>query len=155
MRSAGQFGWTDEAASHWQMVYPSLSEGSAGLFGAMTARAEAQAVRLALIYAALDGSNRIDMPHLLAALEVWRYCADSVRAIFGDAVGDETSDAIVALLRTSPDGVSQTDINLHFQKHKKSAEIQVALSLLQERGLVRSEKRETEGRPRILWFAVA
>ncbi len=74
MRSAGgAFGWIDEAANHWRMVYPNLSEGNAGLFGAMTARAEAQTVRIALIYAALDGSNRIDMPHLLAALEVWRY----------------------------------------------------------------------------------
>jgi hypothetical protein len=155
MHSVAAVGWTEEAASHWRMVYPSLSEGNAGLFGAMTARAEAQTVRLALIYAALDGSNRIDMPHLLAALEVWRYCEDSVRAIFGDAVGDETADAIMTLLRTTTEGISQTDINLHFQKHKRSAEIQLSLSLLQERGLVRSARRETDGRPRVLWFAVA
>ncbi len=156
MRSTGgAFGWTDEAASHWRVVYPTLSAGHAGLFGAMTARAEAQTVRIALIYAALDGSNRIDMPHLLAALEVWRYCEDSVRAIFGNVSGDETADAIIELLRTSPDGTSQTDLNLHFQKHKRSAEIQRALTSLQERGLVRNEKRETDGRPRIVWFLVA
>ena len=153
--NGGAFGWTDEAASHWRNVYPTLSEGHSGLFGAMTARAEAQTVRIALIYAALDGANRIDMPHLLAALEVWRYCEDSVRTIFGDASGDETADAIIELLRTSPNGLPQTEFNNHFQRHKKSADIQRALGLLQERGLVRSERRETEGRPRIVWFLVA
>jgi Protein of unknown function (DUF3987) len=155
MRSVGAVGWTDEASTHWQMIYPTLSEGSAGLFGAMTARAEAQTVRLALIYAVLDGSNRIDLPHLLAALEIWRYCEDSVRAIFGDVMGDETADEIIGLLRTAPNGVPQTDISLHFQKHKKSADIQRALGLLQGRGLVRSERQETTGRPIMNWLAVA
>jgi hypothetical protein len=121
----------------------------------MTARAEAQTVRIALIYAALDGSNRIDMPHLLAALEVWRYCEESVRAIFGDVSGDETADAIIELLRTSPEGLAQTEFNNLFQRHKRSADIQLALGVLQERGLVRYEKRETDGRPRIVWFLVA
>jgi hypothetical protein len=155
-RSAGgAFGWTDEAATHWRCVYPTLSEGHEGLYGAMTARAEAQTVRIALIYAALEGANRINLPHLLAALEVWRYCEDSVRAIFGDASGDETADAIIELLRRSPNGLPQTDFNNLFQRHKKSADIQRALSLLQERGLVRSERHETDGRPRIVWFLVA
>jgi hypothetical protein len=156
MRSAGgTFGWTDEARNHWSAVYPVLSADHSGLFGAMTARSEAQTVRIALIYAALDGANRIDMPHLLAALEVWRYCEDSVRAIFGDASGDETADAIIKLLRRSPNGLPQTDLNNLFQRHKNSADIQRALGLLQERGLVRSERHETEGRPRIVWFLVA
>jgi hypothetical protein len=155
MRSAGgAFGWTDEAAYHWRRVYPTLSAGHSGLFGAMTARAEAQTVRIALIYAALDGANRIGMPHLLAALEVWRYCEDSVRAIFGDASGDDTGDAIIELLRSSPNGLTETEVNNHFQKHKKSADIQRALGLLQERGVVRSERRKTEGRPSIVWFLV-
>jgi hypothetical protein len=156
MRSnGGAFGWTDEAARHWRKVYPTLSAGHSGLFGAMTARAEAQTVRIALIYAALDEANRIDMPHLSAALEVWRYCEDSVRAIFGDVSGDEIADAIIALLRNSPDGLSETEFNHHFQGHKRSADIKHALTLLQQRGSVRSEKRETDGRPRIVWFLVA
>jgi hypothetical protein len=42
---------TDAARSIWQRVYPTLSEGHGGLFGAVTARAEAQCLRLALALA--------------------------------------------------------------------------------------------------------
>jgi hypothetical protein len=40
-------------------------------------------VRLALIYALLDGADNIAEPHLMAALEIWRYCDQSVAIIFG------------------------------------------------------------------------
>ncbi len=77
----------------------------------MEARAEAQVLRLALIFGLLDCTNQIDVRHLRAALEVWRYCQDSVRYLFGDAVGSNDADAIFALLSSHPEGVSQTIIN--------------------------------------------
>jgi len=46
---------TPAARAIWQAVYPELSEGSGGLHGSVTARAEAQCIRLALVYALLDG----------------------------------------------------------------------------------------------------
>jgi hypothetical protein len=49
-------------------VYPSLSAERPGLLGAVTARAEAQCVRLALLYTLLDGKANIEVPHLDAAL---------------------------------------------------------------------------------------
>ena len=66
------------AAKHmWIEVYPRLSQGMPGLFGAVTARAEAQCIRLALIYALLDRSNIISERHLLAAIALWERCSDS------------------------------------------------------------------------------
>ena len=70
----------------------------------MTARGDAQCRRLALIYALLDQATEIQMPHLRAALEVWSYCEDSVRYLYGTATGDETADAILrSLLEAATD----------------------------------------------------
>jgi hypothetical protein len=43
----------------WADVYGKLSEGGTGLVGCATGRAEAQVLRLSLIYALLDGSHEI------------------------------------------------------------------------------------------------
>jgi hypothetical protein len=72
-RTVGRVEMTDPARSKWAAVYPDLSAGKPGLLGAVIARAEAQTVRLALIYALLDGADKIDLPHLEAALAVWEY----------------------------------------------------------------------------------
>src|SRR5208283_2893112 len=70
-----------------------------GMYGACTARAAALTLRLSLIYALLDGASEIRKEHLIAALEVWRYCDDSAKYIFGDALGDPTADEILRALR--------------------------------------------------------
>ncbi|MBK6426816.1 MAG: DUF3987 domain-containing protein [Blastocatellia bacterium] len=71
-----------DADDLWCREYPDLSAGEPGLLGAITGRAEAQTIRLALLYALLDGAGEIRLPHLSAALALWRYCHDSVRCIF-------------------------------------------------------------------------
>jgi hypothetical protein len=68
------------AAERWVDVYAEPSDGQPGLAGAATARAEAHTIRLALIYALLDCSERIcleHLEHLEAGLAVWRYSATS------------------------------------------------------------------------------
>ncbi len=127
-------------------MYPTLSEGRPGLLGAITTRAEAQTVRLALLYALLDQSVDIKPPHLHAALAVWRYCQDSAQYIFGNSLGDSTADAILNLLRSSGEGITRNELTDHFKRNKPSAEIGRALAVLQSHGLVRLERRETGGR---------
>ncbi len=61
------------------------------MFGAATGRAEAHTIRLALIYALLDSSPVITLPHLEAALALWRYARDSTRWVFGESLGDPKS----------------------------------------------------------------
>jgi hypothetical protein len=63
-KSVGRLRMSSTARKEWAAVYETLSDGQAGLLGAITARAEAQVVRLALIYALLDGQTEIDEPHL-------------------------------------------------------------------------------------------
>lgn len=149
----GQCGWMSDAASMWAREYSRLSAGRPGLAGAMSARAEAQTLRIALIYAILDGCNNVDVPHLRAALEVWRYCQDSVEYCFGGTVGNTTIDRIHAYLFTMPEGASLTQISTHFGRHKKSDELQRALITLKESGIARSETRKTGGRAADVWFA--
>jgi hypothetical protein len=74
---------------------PKLSEGKPGLLGLVTARAESHTLRLAMLYGLLAKSAEIRMEDLRAALELWRYSADSAAYIFGEALGDSTADAIV------------------------------------------------------------
>jgi hypothetical protein len=91
-KTAGRLSMTDAARAKWAAVYSALSAPQSGLLGAITARAEAQAVRLALIYALLDGKPDIDEPHLRAGLAVWEYCEASVAHIFGNSLGDPVAE---------------------------------------------------------------
>jgi hypothetical protein len=58
----------------------------------------------------LDGRTQIGAEHLRAALAVWRYCDDSARYEFGDAVGDPVADELLEALRSRPDGMTRTEV---------------------------------------------
>ena len=88
-----------EANEAWEAVYPELTAERPGMFGAITARAEAHVLRLSVIYALLDGGAIVRLPHLEAALAVWQYAEDSARFIFGDATGDPIADRVPVCLR--------------------------------------------------------
>ena len=152
-RHYGSCGWLPDAASLWAKEYPRLSDGRPGLAGAMSARAEAQTLRMALIYAVIDGSNNIDVPHLRAALEVWRYCQESVDYCFGSTSGNATSDSILKLLISTPEGATLTQVSNHFGRNRKSAELQAALATLKAAGKAWSESRKTGGKAAEVWFS--
>jgi hypothetical protein len=57
-RSVERLMMTEAANRYWREIYPTLSEGLPGLLGAITDRAEAQTIRLALLYALLDQARR-------------------------------------------------------------------------------------------------
>jgi hypothetical protein len=143
-----------EAAALWGEIYPKLSAGEPGLVGAMLGRAEAQVLRLSLIYALLDQAPAIAVPHLEAGLAVWDYCEASVRRIFEGRLGIPLADTILeAVRRRGPQ--TQTKINTLFGGHRSSAEIDVALELLVRGGKIRSTTRETDGRHATVWEAVS
>jgi hypothetical protein len=143
------------ARQMWREVYPELSAGKAGLLGAATSRAEAQVMRLAMLYALLDESDEICAEHLLAGLAVWQYAEQSARYIFGSAPGDPVADeTLQALRQRHPDGLSRTDIRDLFSRHQKSKRMNEALGMLADNGLARREKLQSgTGRPREMWFA--
>ncbi len=153
-RGVGAVTRTAEARELWHQVYPALSAEVPGLLGAMTARAEAQTMRLACLYAVLDGSLQVDRVHLEAALEVWRYCEASARFIFGDALGDPVADEILRLLRENPMGVTRTEISSHFGRHQSAVRLSQALGLLRRERLAEKVVEPSAGRSAERWFAV-
>ena len=102
---------TDAARKRWEEIYDAIADAELpGIAAALTNRAEAQVLRLALIYAVLDGSRQIDVVHLEAGWALWRYCEASVLYIWGDATGDRDVDRLVAAVRQAGvDGLSVTD----------------------------------------------
>ena len=70
------------ASKLWEAIYPDLSKGVAGLFGAVTSRAEAQVRRFSTIYAAFECSREVWIRHLLAGLSLWDYSRQSSYLIF-------------------------------------------------------------------------
>jgi hypothetical protein len=145
------------AKEAWAVVYPELSEGKGGMFGAIIGRSEAQVLRLSLVYALLDASSVIQLPHLKAALAVWEYCEASARYIFGDATGDVVADQILESLRQSPEGLDRTHISALLGRNLSLNRINHALGLLLRTKRARFEKvvpESGQGRPREVWRAV-
>lgn len=154
-RNVGQVTMPADAREAWRCVYPALSEGKPGILGAITARAEAQTIRLSLIFALLDGRTEIGTDHLRAALAVWEYAEASAGYIWGDALGDPVADEILRALRQAgDDGMSRTDIRDLFGRHRGADQIGRALRVLAERSLARQVMRSsTGGRPGEIWYA--
>ena len=85
---AGRLRLHPGARRHWSNTYIEMSKRSMeGLTGALTSRAEAHSMRLAMIYALLDGASSIELEHLQAALALWDYAARSTEWALGDATG--------------------------------------------------------------------
>jgi hypothetical protein len=141
-----------EAEELWGQMYPELSGGKPGLFGAIIARAEAQTMRLACLYALLDCSSEVRIEHLRAALSLWDYAEESARLIFGDSLGDPVADAILDALKRNTEGLTRTDISYHFDRHRKAGEIDRALGVLLAAGKARREEEQTKGRPVERWY---
>jgi len=147
-QAVGRVMMTDAARDKWAKVYSTLSADRPGLLGSVTARAEAQAIRLAMIYALLDGEEQIGLHHLRAGLAVWEYCEASAAHIFGDSLGDPLADEIQRALRQAGgDGMTRTAIRDLFGRHQTGDRIGASLGLLMKRGRARAEVKQTGGRP--------
>ncbi|MDP9353875.1 MAG: YfjI family protein [Chloroflexota bacterium] len=154
-RRVGEIRRDDQAKALWKEVYAELSEGRPGLLGAITARAEAQVLRLSSLYALLAESAMISPDHLGAALAFWHYCERSAQFVFGDAVGDPVADRILRTLRTNGPMTQDAVVNL-FGRNLPATRIMAALEPLVDACLVTSSVRSPEGgrgRPATVWVA--
>lgn len=153
--AASQVDWifrTPEAEELWDSSYRTeLAEEGYGLVGALTARSEAQVLRLSMVYALLDGSKVVRPEHVLSALAVWRYSAASVHHFFGDSLGNAVADRILEQLRLA--SLTRTEISGLFSRHQDAIRIEGALNELERAGLAVKRLVETSGRPREEWSA--
>lgn len=139
--------WSEAAADRWEELYAASSmRRLPGLIGALTARREAQTARLALLYALLDRSPAVDLPHLLAGEAVWDYAERSAMHIFGVSTGNRRSDQLLVLLA---DGAIDWKSAKQELGVRESADLQEAVDVLVGAGLatVQTLPRKGGGRP--------
>jgi hypothetical protein len=143
---------SEPAEERWREIYLDLSRRtSSGLLAAITSRAEAQVLRLSMIYALADGSPVIEPEHLEAALAVWKYCEASAAMIFGGSTGATLDDRILSAITGSP-GISRRDLHRHLGNHTPGAELVAALARLRDTGLAHETRESTGGRPAECWW---
>ena len=148
-------GYDYSAVELWEVVYPDLSSGRPGLFGAVVARAEAQVRRIATVYAVLDLSEEVRVAHLLAALALWQYSEASALRIFGDRTGDQMADELLEALRDAGEaGMTRSEIYDLFGRNQRRNQIGAVLRNLESLGRARkqADKHEGPGRPTERWF---
>jgi len=146
---------TPEAGEFWRDLYAALSSDQPGMLGAITSRAEAQVMRMALLYAILDGRGEIACEHLKAGLAVWDYCERSARFIFGESLGDSDADRILEEIRAVwPEGKTLKELHDLFNRNASAARIKKALELLRRYGLIEKCLSDSHcGKPPESWRA--
>ncbi len=147
--------WGADVKALWCEAYEVLTEDRAGMFGAVTARAEAQALRLAMIYALADYSQEIRRSHVESALAVWEYAEASALYLFGDATGDPDADKVLTALKDTEAGMTRNEIRELFGRNKGAAELdRIREVLLSEARINVTRTREGDGKkPTERWFA--
>ena len=136
----------NQANRLWDHLYEELSSAPSGFMGRLTSRAEAITLRVALIYAVMDGSMVIEDRHLLAASAVWDYSLQSVRKIWSNATGNRHADIIAASLADQPEGFTRVELHRLFQGHIKSVDLTAAIEGLVESGRIEVDTIATDGR---------
>jgi hypothetical protein len=147
---------TPDADAVWEVAYRGwATDEPDGLTGAVTARADANTLRLSVAYALLDGSPVIEVAHLRAALAVWRYCEASARYLFGGLLGDDVADRLLVRLREAGEqGLDATEQSGLFGRHVTAARLGQARALLEGKGLAVTTPEKTGGRDRLVTRAV-
>lgn len=153
-RAVGEVTWSASAADLWRAEYDSLSRERYGLAGSVSGRGEAHTLRLAMLYALLDGVSAIDREHLEAALAVWHYAERTAYRLFGTATGDPLADDLLRVLQRHPAGIGRWALHQEVGKHIPAARIGSALETLGAAGKARHEMRQTGGRDAEVWFAI-
>jgi hypothetical protein len=136
----------------WAREYRRLTQGRDGIRGALCGRAEAHVLRLSLIYALLDGSNKIRPEHLEAACAVWDYAESSIERIFGGSSGDVDRDKIITALGERP--LTLTDLHRVFSNNRAADWILAKMAMLVEAGCVVEVTQEGERKSRIQAWAL-
>jgi hypothetical protein len=113
------------AAAMWARIYTELSEPPAGRLGEMLSRGEAQVLRMALLFALLDGSSQILCPHLHAALTLWRHLEACTRHIFAEVCLSPKALRLWDALAHGP--LNFTQIHTLFQRNLRPGEVDTLL----------------------------
>jgi len=136
------FAVADDAAAFWDGEYRRLEAERPGNYGRATARLSVHALKVAMLYAALDGENAIGLRHLRAALSLIAEADKTAFRLFGTAnavaLGEEpTHSRLLTLIRSRSDGIIKTDAFRLFSNKRSAVEIDADLTHLMQTGFVR------------------
>lgn len=153
-RKVGTLSRDKECEEKWQGIYAELTKERPGLIGSLLARSHVQVLRLSSLYALLDQSDKIRIPHLFAGISLMDYAEESVKIIFGDSLGDSYADRIHQELKDIyPEGLSETDIWSLFGRHGGNR-VRTGLRMLQTLGYAEKARGPSSGgRPPVIWKA--
>ena len=155
-----RIGMTAEARKLWVDNYGELknptgaqTEDEEGIVAAVVTRARPHVLRIALTYALLDCAQIVDVPHLTAALALWKYSLDSARWLFR-AANPDLVKLRAFIDESGTTGRSKEEIRSDlFGRHLKAEDIDALLTQLG------SDYEEytmpTKGRPRTMYRKVS
>lgn len=150
-RRAGCLYMDTAARFEWHDIYAQLSEATDGLVGSLTARAEAHVLRLAMLYALVDGEATIRPAHLRAGLALWDYAARSVAWATRHTSADPVAEQVHTALAAAPDGLSRTQLRDLFARNLPATRLDAALAALGTAGRAQRRRVATAGRPAEIW----
>jgi hypothetical protein len=133
----GRIVFTQEACIFWDNIYRELSTEHEGAAGCMLDRAEAQVIRLSLIYALVAGHRLIEVEDLVASLAMWDYCYRSTLQIFGAEVIDKNRLKLLDALKTANGSLTRKQIITDvFQGNKSKDVIDSLLDSMVSAGII-------------------
>jgi hypothetical protein len=151
---AGQIRLSTPARQRWRDAYQQLAQTQPGIAGAISARAEAHTIRLALIYTLLDNTRQIQPVHLNAALALWDYAGRSATWSLERTAQDPLARQIhAALTHALPDGLTRTQLRDLLHRNPTTTQLDQALAALAHDAKITSHRVLTAGRPAELWTA--
>jgi hypothetical protein len=145
-----------DAGKLWDEWYRARRRGvGTGIIADLTARHHVHAARLAIIYAALDGAGTIELAHLKAALSWVDYSLATTQLVFGSAWVGNVRRLLEAIRHGGSDGLDGTAQHDVFQRHLNAGAIEELRGDLEARRLIHTVTVPTNGRPRIISYAIS
>lgn len=163
LRRAREFGplaLSEPARDAWAELYLEFAthdhDGhAAAQLAEFTGRAAAHCLRLAGLHAAVDGSTRVQPPHLGAAAALVRYSVASASTVLRP--GRELAELAAFIAAAGDQGRTREAIrSQHFGRHKTSDQVTALLNQLTTAGHVTVQQRPPatgKGRPAQVYYA--
>ena len=127
----------------WLHTYFYFSKEHLGFVGPVLDHAEAQVIRLAMIYALLHSTDTICPHHLQSAPAFWQYCQPAAKSILAGRKPDTISDRIIAALKTGPK--SKIELHKFFNRRLEETQLDNALIDLIGQNQIHLRKERTNG----------
>lgn len=153
--NGGEISRTPAARELWRSMYADLdADNPSGMLGHIVARGAPYVLRLAVVFAAFDQADAIDVDHLRAALAIWDCCRASAQHIFADLSADPLANRLLMAIRAAGrDGMDSTAQSAVFDRNVSAKRLDQMRTDLAHLGLIVTKKIPTGGRPRIVSWA--